>query len=468
MGKKKIILAFTVVSLLLILSGCGCKPASVKQYSLQLEVWGLFDDRDAYSEIFDNFMKLDPNITKIDYKKMSQDTYKKDLLDALASGQGPDIFLIRNNWLPAFKDKVMAAPVALLNEQKYKSDFVDVAATDFIDNHLIYAAPLSVDSLSLYYNKDLFNEAGIANPPKSWEEFQNDVLRLTKYDAAGQITQPGAALGTTENINRATDILNLLMLQSGSTIVDKDNKRGTLDQIFKNGNDVISPAESALKFYTQFANRQFASYTWNPTMHYSIDAFSEGKLAMMFNYSWQIPVIQGKSPKLNFGVAPVPQFANSPALNFPNYWAYAVAKNKVPVTGIPNQAAPNVSNDTRAAEAWKLLKYLTTKPDQALQTTANVAGTATVTNSNYDPAKQYLLKTNKPSARRDLIEQQKSDPWLGVFAQQNLIAKDWYQADADATENIFTSMINQVNQGQATIGDAIRSANIKLTQLMNL
>ena len=39
---------------------------------------------------------------------------------------------------------------------------------------------LYIDTIGLYYNKALFNNAGIVNPPKTWDEFNSDVKQLTQ------------------------------------------------------------------------------------------------------------------------------------------------------------------------------------------------------------------------------------------------------------------------------------------------
>lgn len=468
--KNKILLSAFLVIGVVVLSGCGCKQANPKKYTINLEIWGLFDDSDVYNEIFDAYRKVNPNIGKITYKKLNVDTYKKDLIDALASGQGPDIFLVHNNWVPSMVSKIYPAPPAILNEQQFRQNFVDVAAQDFILDGLVGAVPLSVDSLGLFYNKDLFNEAGITSPPENWNEFMEDARKLTKIDKQGQITQAGAAMGTAVNINRASDILNLLMLQTKTEMVDIEGKKATFDKYVNRGDTNYSPGENAWNFYTQFATQGSSSvpYTWNSKLHYSVDAFSEGTLGMMFSYSWQIPVLASKSPKLNYGIAPVPQFPDSPQVNFSNYWAYTVAKNRIPdTTGTAPAAVAGVTNDTRAAEAWLLLTFLTTKSEQPIATTASVAGTTQTTNSNFDPAINYLTKTNKPAARRDLIEQQKSDAMLGTLAAGNLIAKDWFQVDPDSIEILFLQSIDRINRGQTSVKDAIKSAATTVTQMMN-
>jgi ABC-type glycerol-3-phosphate transport system substrate-binding protein len=465
--KIKIIFSFCCVGILFFLGGCGCKTNNAGNVPMKLEVWSLFDDKDAFAQIFENYKKLHPNITDIVYKKFTPDTYQKELLDALAAGQGPDIFIINNTWLPGFKDKLAPAPVEVLNEAKFRKDFVDVAANDFLADGSPYAVPLSVDSLGLYYNKDLFNAAGISSPPTDWNTFVDDVKRLTRIDEFGNITQAGVAMGTAYNINRSTDVLNLFMMQNNMTMIDRTTKRAVFDELIKVGDNNVFPGENTLNFYTQFARRGSPVYSWNSSLHYSIDAFSEGTVGMMFNYSWQIDTIIKKAPKLNFAIAPVPQFPGAALANFANYWGYAVYKNKITQPDPNNPKAAVVTNDVRTLEAWKFLKFLATKPEGDINITANVAGSKKVVDPNYDPAVDYVQKTGKPMARRDLIEIQKNDAKVGVFSAGNLVAKSWYEIDPNSIENIFADMITQVNNGSMTTADAIKAATARVTQLMN-
>jgi multiple sugar transport system substrate-binding protein len=474
MGKKlnKIKILFLITLASLFFSGCSSSNTSQPQYKIALEVWG-FDDGDVFSEPFQNYSKINPAIKSISYKKQTINVvnYKEELIDALAAGKGPDIFLIHNTWLPVFKDKIAEAPADIVGEQKAKNNFVDVVLSDFNDEGKIFALPLSVDSLALYYNKDLFNEAGITAPPEDWETFGEDARKMTKIDSTGQILQSGAALGTAYNINRATDVLAALMIQNGTEMTDAKKTKASFDLISSKtgtGTKIDKPGENALEFYTNFAKTTSANYSWDTRMHYSIDAFSEGKLGMMLNYSWQREAITNKSPKLNFDVAPLPQLPGKSSVSYANYWGFAVAKNKPasvdPQSASQAQSVP-VSNDIRIKEAWKLITYLTTKPEIS---PGAPAGNVSSKNGDpgYDTAKKYMEKTAKPAARRDLIEIQKNDVKVGVFARQNLIAKSWYQADAQEIEIIMADMIEKVVGGQLAVTEAIRSGAAKVTQLM--
>ncbi len=466
--KIKTIISFIILSSLFLLSGClKEKPPG---YKINLEMWGIFDSSDAYGNFFNKYREINPFVGDIKYRKLDVDNYRKDLIDALASGQGPDIFFIRNSWLPSFRDKIEPAPDWILGEQEFRRDFVDVAADDFLDEGKIYAVPLNVDCLALYYNKDLFNAEGITTPPSTWEELQEDVKRLTKIDQFGNITQQGIALGTAYNINRSTDILTLLMLQKGTQMTDKDRTEATFNESAAINTGFIQPGEEAVDFYAQFARSSSPLYSWNPRMHYSVDAFSEGTAAMMINYSWHYSTIKSKNSKLNFAVAPVPQFSGSQPINYANYWGLAVAKNKIISSSVDSETGGSEmtvpDNKVRIQEAWELIKFLTMKNNGKVTLFNGISGTSKEFPIDIDPAVEYLKNTGKPAARRDIIEQQKSDPILGPFAYGNLIVRNWYQVDPETTEAIFAEAINSVNNGLMTPRDALELAANRVSQLM--
>ena len=467
---SKVFIAFAFILSTFVFSGCF--KQTNPSYKVDLEIWGVFDNSDSLEKITSDYRKLNPHIGEIKYRKFTVDSYNNDLINALASGQGPDIFWIHNTWGPSFQDKIEPAPDWLTTEKEFRDNFVDVVAQDFIFNKKIYAAPLSVDSLALYYNKDIFNSQGITKVPSTWEEFNDDVKKTTKFDQFNNISQSGAALGTAYNINRSTDILGLLMLQNGVRMTDDGNSKATFDQVVMTGNGQnFKGGENALDFYTQFARSNSSSYSWNPRMHYSIDAFYEGTTAMMLNYSWQYNTIKSKNSKLNFAVVPIPQVNSGNPVNYANYWAMAVSRNKVLSQDKISKLVENGLNEgnynkVRIYESWQFLKYLTFKNNGSVTLFNGLNGNKGTFPITTDPAAIYLSDTMKPAARKDLIEKQKDDTFLGAFAVGNLIAKSWYQWDPVQTEKILAEAINSINMGETTIYEALKQAAVRVTILM--
>ncbi len=414
------------ITIIFILGNFGGQKTS----EAALVVWGVFDDTTTMSPALKEFEKANPGIS-VTYRVIPFAEYEQTLLNALAAGTGPDVFMIDHTWLPRHIDKIRPLPetfpdtkAPLMTVRQFNETFVDVAANDLINDNKIYGMPLYVDTLALYYNKDMFSSAGIAQPPKTWTEFMDDVKLLTKKDASDNIITSGAAIGTAQNINRSTDILMMLMLQSGVRMTNESNNQATFSKTV----DGQPVGERALTFYTDFTNPQRDIYTWNDSQDYNIDAFAAGKTAMILNYSHQIPVIRQKSPRLNFSVAAAPQAAITDQRTYANYW---------PLTVSLQSAHPY--------EAWKLVHYLT-------------AGNGNVT---------YLNAAARPAARRDLIAQQKNEQDLGVFAEQSLTARSWFQINNQTIETIFATMIDNVNFGRQSVRDALKEAEAKVTVLMS-
>lgn len=448
------LLRFLMIVILIVPFFSGCTGKSSNKYKVDLEIWGVFDDNTDLAEIIGQYREINPFINNIIYKKFPVDGYKDEIIDALASGNGPDIFLINNAWMPFFEDKVSPAPDYVLNEQTFRENFIDVVSDDFIgENGKIYGTPLSVDSLALYYNKDLLNASGIAAPPATWSELIEDSRKITKMDEFGTITKSGIALGTTYNINRSTDIIDLLMFQQGAEMPNRNNISFKPD--YNIGEKVIS-------FYTQFARASSPAYSWNNRRHYSIDAFYEGDLAMMLNYSWHINTIKNKNAKLNFAISPVPQISKENPVNFANYWSFVVSKNKR-IKQLDERLP--VNNDIRIGESWQFLKFLTFKNNGKFILMNMKSKKVKEYPVALDPALVYLKETSKPAARRDLIEKQKTDPILGAFAYGNLIAKTWYKKDSSRIEAIWAEVIADVNNGDITPGQAFRLITTRIGQV---
>lgn len=444
----------------LFLSGCG--KALPPSYRVDLEIWGTIDDSDAYQAAMGEYQNTaKAHIGSVSYRKKAPETYREDLLNAFAEGNGPDMFFIRSSWLPLFKNLIVPAPEYQTSEKEFRDAFVDVAADDLVVNGKTYGVPMSVDSLSLYYNKDLFNAAGITTPPTTWGELVADVRLLNSIDYYGNIRQSAISLGTAKNINRSTDILLAMANQYGL----RTRANGFSDEV----NVTSDPMRNALSFYSGFASIGSDRYSWNADQHYSVDAFYEGNLAMMINYSWQMDAIRKKNAKLNFGVASLPQLNTAAPSNYANYWVLVVAKDKkAPVASSGKVTFPVAKyNDIRIHESWQFLHYLAYPHPGMTEILRNALApdSAVEVTLKNDPAKEYVIKTGQPAARRDLIEEQKKDPWLAPFAVGNLIARDWRVGEVEAAEGILADVIESVNRGEVVAQQALSIASTQIDKL---
>ncbi len=454
---KKII-SLALLAIFVLGSGFGCKTVDKETKAamepLTLTYWRVFDGPDAFQEIIDKYKVIHPNIT-INYRKLRYEEYEAELLNAFAEDRGPDILSLHNTWLPKYQNKLTPMPESItmaypvekgsikkevipelrtvrsLSLKDLRDKFVDAVYSDVVlEDGKIYGLPLSVDTLALYYNRDLLNNAGITAAPKYWnKEFQQNVKKLTKQDPTQGIIQSGIALGGSNNIERYSDILAVLMMQNGATMMD--GKQVLFNVVPAATRDTnYNPGLEALRFYIDFSNPGKEVYSWNDDLPNSLEMFISGKLALMFGYSYHLATIKAQAPKLNFSVSTLPQIEGSPMeINFANYWVESVSKKSL----YPN-------------EAWDFVQFAT-KEEQA---------------------KTYLEKTDKPTALRSLVATQREDNEIGVFAAQVLTAKSWYRGKSvSAAETAIAEMINSAKQSADKILEVINTGAAKVQQTVN-
>lgn len=437
---QKLLLLFTLI--FLFTSGLGCKGISKEQQEatkpITLNYWRVYDDSDSFAEIITAYKALHPNIDIV-YRKLRPEEFETEVINALAEDRGPDMFSIQNTWVPAYQSKILTLPPSIQvayqrlegtyqkklvveiktisppTIKQVQDQYVAAVAADAIRSGLdpktnqpvksIYGLPLAVDTLALYYNKDMLDSAGIPEPPQTWEDFQKDVKLLTKISLDNKILQSGAALGRGKNVLRAVDILSLLMMQNG-TVMTNEAGSPTFNLMPQGAQLPTTPAAQALQFYTDFSDPTKEVYTWNEKMPESLDAFVRGQTAFFFGYAYHLPYVRSRAPKMNFNIVAVPQVNQNSPVNFASYWLETVSKK----TKYPN-------------EAWDFILF--------------AANSKNVVN--------YLNKVKKPTALRSLIASQLEDADLGPFAKQLLTAQSWYRGrDAKRAEEYFVNMIEDV------------------------
>ena len=384
---------------------------------IELSFWGV-ENESAILKLTELYASANPGV-RISYQQFDENNYEKSLLNALASGQGPDIFMLHNSWLPKHYDKIAPIKDQLSLTDFSNNLFPGVVTQDFVKDNTIYALPLYLDTLAFIYNKDYFDAKAVALPPKTWESFQNSIPRLKENDFSGKIAKAAGAIGGSEkSVDKASDLLSLIMLQSGAAM---ENEYGKID--FANANNL-----NAFNFYLQFANPTNQYYTWNDNLRPSLDNFANETVGAIFNYSSAIPKIKTKNPFINIAISPMLQFSGADQL--PNYADYF---------GL------TVSNQSKnSAWAWHFIQSATTQEQFA---------------------EEYLRASGRPPALRNLIQKYLNDSNIGVFAKQAMTAESWKQPDNNEVKKIFSNAIESVLNGKLSPQKALEEAGNRINNL---
>lgn len=408
----------TAIVLALILVVLGVLPGGRnKAEAVDIDVWVVDEDTKVWKTTVSRFRNSYPNIN-VNITEIDPSGYEEELINALAAGYGPDVFMFHSKWLVEHGDKIIPAPSDKISADSLKGMFAQVVGEDFVADGRVYAMPMSVDTLALLYNRDILDKKGVVFPPKTWEEFDASVAKIRAFEN-GVITERAAAIGgTTKSVPNAIDILGLMMMQNGSLMVNESYTKAS----FGRG------AEVALADYTKFADSLNPLYTWRDSFGDANEAFAKEQVAMTFGYPADVKEIQDINPFLDFEISEMPQVEISSSVNFANYWGFAVS---------------NSSDNPEVA--WDFVIFATTDSVSA---------------------EEYASQAAHAPALRFLIANYLDNPDLGIFAKQALTARSWPQPNDDTVNATFNDMISSVSVGGLKVGVAISRAESSLTELI--
>lgn len=445
-----------VVVVVLVATLAGGKKSPTADNTLA--VWSPFDEEAVYKQISEQFLADNPTV-KLSFKYVQATDakdYEAKVVDAIAAGNGPDIWLIRTDWLSKHQTKLTPATkyIDLSKTKKTEAEaaeeyFGTAIAHQNSRDGALYGWPLSVDSLALYINTKVVNDAAnalaesssadqdkLSTVPATWDELATWSRLLTKKDAKGNVNVSGLSLGTTGNTYAPVDTYLGLLAQFGGSLFTDDQKGVALHLIKTVDGKSQNPGLQALTTFSSYARAGDPNYSWNSSLGEPVSAFVNNRLAMMIGYSTLAREIQkAKKDFDTVKIAPLPQVSDPAISNkrvdASNYWTHVVSK---------------YSN--KPALAWNYLQTL------------GAAG-----------AQKYAQLTGKPS----FVQAQEATIKLGtgdlgeteLFAQQASFAPAVFKPDWQTSDEIVQDMLNQALLGGQSLQAAVDSAAERLKDLIS-
>lgn len=389
-------------------------------------IWGTLEQELIFTPLEEQNRENDKKFI-IEYVEIRQENFDRDLVEALASGTGPDMILLPQDLIIRHRDKVLPIPYETMSIRDFQNTFIEEGEL-YLSQDGIIALPFSLDPLVMYWNRDLFSSAAIAQVPQFWDELFTLGPRITQIDQARNIRKSIIALGEYRNVNHAKEILALLMLQAGDSIIKKGADDDLTVTLGEQQNLVTPPSQSALRFYTEFSNSAKPFYSWNRSLPNAKDFFIRGDLALYLGFASERKEIKEKSPHLNFDVTLVPQARDSlRKTTFGKMVGVAVLKSS---TNIP----------TAFFASFQL--------------------------TGRDFSENFSEGASLPSVRREFLSRSATTAHQQVFNDSALISRAWFDPSPRETESIFKDMIENVVSGRLRLSDAIVRTQKELTLLL--
>ena len=294
--RKKVALLGAAACISASLAGVGVPAAFAASSSkVTLTYWAGFTggDEPTYVALVKEFNQTHPDI-QVDMTIEPWDTIAQKLPTAMATGAGPDIATPDYNvgTIREYIKEGLIAPIdSLLGsgpDQVPASVIPPAVKAAFTINGYLYAAPANWATLELYYNKTLFAKAGIAGPPTTMTQLQQDAVKLT-IKSGSRVTQYGMAIADHSTIA----MWPIFIWANGGNILnatgcsDLDSPK-TVQAVSTWANLIVKDQITQVGLAGQDAD----------------NLFSAQKAAMEINGPWAIG--EYVPAKVNFGLAPVP------------------------------------------------------------------------------------------------------------------------------------------------------------------
>jgi multiple sugar transport system substrate-binding protein len=291
-----------MVMLMLVVTACGSvqpanqggsTPAPTKEQKKKITVvMAQYSDVTTpyWEQVKKDFEDANPDIA-VDLQVIYWDQLHQRLTTMIGAGQTPDLINVATAWLPEYVEAGVVAPVDDIIEKEFKGQFIDALLNYAKIDGKTYGVPIAVSARALYYNKDIFANAGVTNPPKTWAEL---------VAVAQKVNKPGELAGFASHMTalEGHQYFAYFLWSAGGDFM-------------KDGEYVVNSPEGkkALQFMVDLTNKEKVTNE-SPT---SINrdemqkVFMQGRVAMMITGPWLRNMIKNEAPDLNYGIASIPQ-----------------------------------------------------------------------------------------------------------------------------------------------------------------
>lgn len=382
-------------------------------------IWGTLP-QSSMDTVLNTLRNSNQNFQGVQYVQKDENTFDNDLAQAISTGSGPQLVLISQEMLLTEQAKLSVIPFSVIPERTYMDSYLPIDQL-FLASNGTYGIPFAVDPLVMYYNRTTLTQAGVAIPPSTWEGMTSLAEQLTSA-SAGTVANSTLPFGSYDNVEDARGIVSLLLLQAGDPITNVTST-GVQSVLSSSGADTsaVTPAQSALSFYTQFADPVKTVYTWNGSIPSARQAFLAGTLAFYPGFASELLQLQTANPNLPLDMMAMPEPQNATQkVTYGNAYAFSI---------------PASSRNAAGAEAVAI----------AL---ASPSLAATVSQS-----------LSMAPALRAALTPSNSDPYEPIYYPQALIAQGWLSPSPATTDSIFGTMISNITSGRMSVGQALSSAN---------
>lgn len=324
---KKIIKYILFLILTVALIGCGKegKTGSSKA-EVSLGIWDVSQEK-FLKEVLEDFKKQNPDIN-VNIQLTPFKEYWTKLEASSSEKVAPDVVWMNLLNIKKYSNfEILEDLTSYINKDNFKLDGYNKTLTKaYTVNDKVYGIPKDIDSTAVFYNKEIFDKAGLPYPTNDWKwEDMVRVARIIKDKVPG-VYPLNIPLDDQEGYYN-------LILQSGGSILDTEGKSG----YYQIGN------LEAIKLYKSLMDEGLLPDAKTLASMKGMNMFQSGKVAIIYGGTWYVkPVSENEIIKGKFGIVEMPEISQKATVS--HGVAYSMTKES------KNKEA-----------AWKLIKFLTSE-----------------------------------------------------------------------------------------------------------
>lgn len=373
---------------------------------------------------------------KIEVRAVPFGNLLSTLRSQASSPSGPTITGIYELWLPELVQSGIADVAPADHTADVKANWPAGLVGSVSVAGKVYGYPNEVNLYALNYNKRLFAEAGIANPPTTWDELVADAEKLTKRQG-NTITQQGFGLINSWPAGVVHPWLSLVYSNGGQLL---DGKKAALDS---DATKAVTELYHRLIFDSKVTDPAMGTANASTTGPY-LQNFANGQTAMIIMANWWQSALKDSMGDAfsDIATAPIPVGPNGDGPHPVSYAWLTMVNSKA-------------SDDQRAA-AWAFLKWLDgpesgENGSSAMGDILSSMGIIPSRNSDVDAHKDEL-----------------SAPFLAGYVSQLANAKPFPTVlGGEEISNALQQSLESMEFGRASVDDMTRQASQQIDAILN-
>jgi ABC-type glycerol-3-phosphate transport system substrate-binding protein len=374
---------------------------------------------DYYKWAEKTFEARNPNVDVVieQFPGSSLKDYEIKLRLRYSSGQAPDVFFIQTDLLSELVSLGLAEPAPPFIDSLVQAE----GRTEMIRRAPYfggtgYGMTASASPTVLYYNKDMFREAGLDpdRPPRTWEELIDYAERLTRRDADGNVTRAGLSLRKRGYKPGTAGKWFTFLFSAGGEAFDGRGRRARFNS--EAGREALDLYDTVL----------FEKNLDAIGLQGDQQGFGQEKAAMFIREVHVVRWLQENYPDVDFGVAPLPKRDTSLSSGTPYVWTVS-------------------SQTPHPTASWRFVEFLMSK--EAYARYASIGGVVPVTRSVAQ------------------MPEYAEDPYLKVFLDQRMKAPEVFPRLGRA-EGILGAYIERFCYGRMGVDETLRRAADNVNALL--